>query len=76
MGIGKRPLVGLIAMVLFFILASLTDGLSGRLSATALSTSTAAFVIGLLVYAARRSKSEKTPLAVERTQENQTSSVE
>lgn len=54
MGMGKRLGVGLAAVVIALIAASLTTGLAGRLFATALLASAAALGIESIIYLARR----------------------
>ncbi len=55
-GMAKRPLIAGIATVAFFIAASLTQGLSGRLFATGLSMSFAVLVISLIAYSIQHSR--------------------
>jgi len=50
MKFGKQPIPALIAAIVFFIAASLTSGIWGRIFATALSASIAAFITGLIIY--------------------------
>lgn len=47
---GKRPGLGFLAALIFFILASLTSGFAGRIFATAFAASAVAFGISLLVF--------------------------
>ena len=50
MGGSKRLSIGAGAMIATFILASLTDGLAGRLFATTVAASFAAFGLGIILY--------------------------
>lgn len=54
MGATRRLGIAIVAVVIALIAASLTEGLMGRLCATALAASGAALVLGLLPYAVSR----------------------
>lgn len=61
MRLGKRPHYGLVAFAIFFIGASLTGGLPGRLFATSYAVSFAAFLVSLSIFLARRIHLKKQP---------------
>jgi hypothetical protein len=54
----RRLWIGIVAMVVFLIAASLTEGLAGHASATALAASGFVFAAGLVVYALGRIRTQ------------------
>jgi len=57
MGVANRLWIGVAALLIALIVASLTEGLPGRLSATAFAASGAALVVGLAAYALYKMRS-------------------
>ena len=53
------PAIGVCCVIVFLIAASLTEGLAGRLLATAFGTSAVALVLGGIVFMVKRSKRAK-----------------
>ena len=54
MRVGKRPGLGFLVALFFFIIASLTSGFAGRIFATAFAASTIAFCLSLLVFLGKK----------------------
>jgi hypothetical protein len=62
MRLGKRPHYGFIAFAIFFIGASLTGGLPGRLFSTSYAVSFAAFLVSLLILLSKHVHFKKQPV--------------